>query len=143
MIRFGRRLETRLTHDRNLGVARAFLAAYWRADLVAAMALCAPGAVIELARSLPIATPAPIADVLPLIFRDVYPRFEGHRFDVTIDATLADSERVLVEYTARGRLKTGSSFECGYAAVLMFNAGQIERLRMYTDTRYVAAALMS
>jgi ketosteroid isomerase-like protein len=136
-------LNTPAVAERNLQAARNFLHAYWRADLAAALALCAPGAVIELARSLPIATPAPVADILPLIFRDVYPRFEGRRFDVTIDSTLAGEAQVLVEYTARGRLTSGTEFECGYAALLMFAAGLIERLRMYTDTRYVAAALMS
>ena len=123
--------------------ARAFLEAYWRADLAGALALCAPDAVIVLARSLPIVTPAPVAEILPRIFRDVYPRFEGGRFDVTIDQMLSEGQGVLVEYTARGKLTNGTGFECGYAAVLEFVAGKIERLRMYTDTRYVAAALMS
>ncbi|HEY3655298.1 MAG TPA: nuclear transport factor 2 family protein [Steroidobacteraceae bacterium] len=132
-----------MSPGQNLNSAREFLTAYWRADLAAALAHCAPGATIELAKSLSLVTPAPVADVLPRIFRDVYPRFEGGRFDVNIDATLADEERVLVEYTARGRLTTGSPFDCRYAAVLEFAAGKIERLRMYTDTRYVAAALMS
>ena len=109
----------------------------------AALALCASGAVIVLARSLPLVTPAPVAEVLPRIFRDVYPRFEGGRFDVTIDRVLSDEQGVLVEYTARGKLTNGTLFDCGYAAVLEFVAGKIERLRMYTDTRYVAAALMS
>jgi ketosteroid isomerase-like protein len=123
--------------------ARAFLEAYWRADLTGALALCASGAVIVLARSLPIVTPAPIAEILPRIFREVYPRFEGGRFDVTIDHMLSEGQGVLVEYTARGKLTNGTGFECGYAAVLEFVAGKVERLRMYTDTRYVAAALMS
>lgn len=56
---------------------------------------------------------------------------------------LCDADGVLVEYTARGKLTNGSLFECSYAAVLEFVAGKIERVRMYTDTRYVAAALMS
>ena len=123
--------------------ARAFLEAYWRADLPGALGLCAPGATVELARSLPIVTPAPVAEILPRIFRDVYPRFEGGRFDVTIDRTISDDQGVVVEYTARGKLTNGTLFECGYAAVLEFVAGKIERVRMYTDTRYVAAALMS
>jgi ketosteroid isomerase-like protein len=128
---------------RNPEAARAFLEAYWRADLASALALCSSGAVIVLARSLPIATPAPVADILPMIFRNVYPRFEGGRFDVSIDRMLSDEQGVLVEYTARGKLVNGTLFECGYAAVLEFAAGKIERVRMYTDTRYVAAALMS
>jgi ketosteroid isomerase-like protein len=127
----------------NADAAQGFLEAYWRADLTGALTLCSPGAVITLARSLPIVTPAPVAEILPRIFRDVYPRFEGGRFDVTIDRVLSDEQGVLVEYTARGKLTSGSSFECGYAAVLEFGAGKIERLRMYTDTRYVATALMS
>jgi ketosteroid isomerase-like protein len=122
--------------------ARSFLQAYWRADLPGALAKCSPNALIELARSLPIATPAPIADILPQIFKNVYPKFEGGRFDVTIDSTLEDDERVLVEYTARGKLTTGVLFECGYAAVFQFVDGAIVRVRMYTDTHYVAAALM-
>lgn len=117
--------------------------AYWRADLTGALALCTSDAVIVLARSLPIVTPAPVAEILPRIFREVYPRFEGGRFDVTIDHMLSEEPGVLVEYTARGKLTNGTGFECGYAAVLEFAAGKIERLRMYTDTRYVAAALMS
>ena len=78
-----------MSPGQNLNSAREFLAAYWRADLAAALAHCAPGATIELAKSLPLVTPAPVADVLPRIFRDVYPKFEGGRFDVSIDATLA------------------------------------------------------
>lgn len=127
----------------NTESALSFLEAYWRADLAAALALCTPDATIVLARSLPIATPAPVADILPMIFRDVYPRFEGSRFDVSIDRMMADEQGVLVEYTARGKLKNGSVFECAYAAVLEFSDRRIARLRMYTDTRYVAAALMS
>jgi ketosteroid isomerase-like protein len=123
--------------------ARAFLEAYWRADLAGALALCTADAVIVLARSLPIVTPAPVAEILPRIFREVYPRFEGGRFEVTIDHMLSEGQGVLVEYTARGKLTNGAGFECGYAAVLEFVAGKVERLRMYTDTRYVATALMS
>ena len=123
-------------------LARCFLQAYWRADLTGALARCGPNALIELARSLPIATPAPIATVLPLIFKNVYPKFEAGRFDVTIDSMLEDDERVLVEYTARGKLTTGVLFECGYAAVFQFLNGAIVRVRIYTDTSYVAAALM-
>jgi len=122
--------------------AHAFLQAYWRADLQSALAHCQPGAVIELARSLPIATPAPVADILPLIFNNVYPKFTGGCFDVTVDSTLEQNNRVLVEYTARGKLVAGGSFECGYATVFEFVDGAVARLRMYTDTRYVAAALM-
>lgn len=122
--------------------ARTFLQAYWRADLEGALKECHPEATIELARSLPIATPAPIATILPLIFNNVYPKFENRRFDVTIDSTLEADSRVLVEYTARGKLVSGASFDCGYAAVFEFLNGDIARIRMYTDTRYVAAALM-
>jgi ketosteroid isomerase-like protein len=50
---------------------------------------------------------------------------------------------VLVEYTARGKLTNGNGFDCSYAAVLDFAAGKIKCVRMYTDTRYMAAALMS
>lgn len=132
-----------MTRMSNPESARAFLEAYWRADLSGALGLCTSGATVELARSLPFVTPAPVAEILPRIFRDVYPRFEGGRFDVTIDRMISDEQGVVVEYTARGKLTNGTLFGCGYAAVLEFVAGKIERVRMYTDTRYVAAALMS
>lgn len=57
----------------NPEAARAFLEAYWHADLPAALALCASGAVIVLARSLPLVTPAPVAEVLPMIFEMFIP----------------------------------------------------------------------
>jgi ketosteroid isomerase-like protein len=104
---------------------------------------CSPDAVIELARSLPIATPAPVSVVLPLMFRDVYLRFEDQRFESEIVSTLADEDRVVVEYVSRGRLATGCPFECGYAVVFGFIAGQIAKIRAYADTRYVAAALIA
>jgi ketosteroid isomerase-like protein len=132
-----------LSRIQNLTAARDFLAAYWRADLTAALTHCTPAATIELAKSLPLTTPARLADVLSRIFREIYPRFQGAKFDSTIEATLADEHSVLVEYTARGLLTSGSTFECRYAAVFEFTAGKIGRLRMYTDTRYVADALMS
>src|ERR1700757_4150399 len=106
--------------DNRPEAARGFLGAYWRADLAAALDFCAPNAVIVLARSLPIPTPAPVGEILPLIFREGYPRFKGGAFDVTVDRTFAEGDTVLVEYTARGKLVTGSQFECGYAAILDF-----------------------
>jgi ketosteroid isomerase-like protein len=132
-----------LSRIQNLTAARDFLAAYWRADLMAALTHCTHAATIELAKSLPLITPACIADVLPRIFREIYPKFQGAKFDTTIDATLADEHSVLVEYTARGLLRSGSAFDCRYAAVFEFTAGKIGRLRMYTDTRYVAEAFTS
>ena len=124
--------------------ALGFLGAYWRADLAGALSFCSADAAIVLARSLPIATPAAVREILPIIFREVYPRFEGSRFDVTVERALREGESVVVEYTARGRLTNGAVFECDYVAVLDFDgSGKIGRVKMYTDTRYVAAALMS
>jgi len=127
----------------NLRVCREFLEAYWRADLAGALQCCTPDSVIDLARSLPIRTPAPISVVLPLMFRDIYVRFENQRFESEIVASIADDDRVLVEYVARGKLTTGCPFECGYAVVFDFVAGQIAKIRAYADTRYVSAALLA
>ena len=38
---------------------------------------------------------------------------------------------------------SGAEFVCDYVAVLEFSGGKIARAKMYTDTRYMAAALMS
>jgi ketosteroid isomerase-like protein len=131
------------TEPFNLRVCREFLAAYWRADLAHALQWCSPDSMIDLARSLPIRTPAPVSVVLPLMFRDIYVRFENQRFDSEIVGAIADEDRVLVEYVARGKLATGCPFECGYAVVFDFVKGQIAKIRAYADTRYVSAALIS
>jgi len=131
------------TEPFNLRVCREFLAAYWRADLARALQWCSPDSVIDLARSLPIRTPAPVSVVLPLMFRDIYVRFENQRFDSEIVGAIAGDDRVLVEYVARGKLTTGCPFECGYAVVFDFVAGQIAKIRAYADTRYVSAALLA
>jgi ketosteroid isomerase-like protein len=133
----------RVAASSNLRASIAFLDAYWRADLCGALERCSPDAVIDLARALPIRTPAPISVVLPLMFRDVYIRFEEQRFDSEIVGSVADEDRVLVEYVARGKLTTGCRFECGYAVVFDFLAGRIAKIRAYADTRYVAAALIA
>jgi ketosteroid isomerase-like protein len=129
--------------ESNLRVSISFLHAYWRADLSGALEWCAPDGIIDLARSLPIRTPAPISVVLPLMFRDVYIRFEDQRFDCEIMGSITDHKRVLVEYLARGKLTTGCQFECGYAVVFEFASGQIAKIRAYADTRYVAAAFIA
>jgi ketosteroid isomerase-like protein len=121
----------------------AFLNAYWRADLQSALEWCSPNGIIDLARALPIRTPAPISVVLPLMFRDVYIRFEDQRFDSDVTGSLANDDRVLIEYVARGKLTTGCPFECGYAVVFDFSMGQISKIRAYADTRYVAAAFIA
>lgn len=120
----------------------AFLSAYWRADLPAALALCDPEAIIEFPKSISIVTPALIRDVLPGIFGEVYRRFVDARFDVSIDRTLAQGDAVFVEYTASGDLTTGRRFECRYAVVLQVKDERVVFVRQYTDTQYVATELM-
>lgn len=125
----------------NARVARAFLLAYWNADLATALGYCAPDSIIELSRSIPILTPAPASVVLPLMFRDIYTRFKEERFETQITSVLADCDRVLIEYTARGLLATDCEFSCDYAIVFWIQSGLIVRLRAYADTRYIAPLL--
>jgi ketosteroid isomerase-like protein len=129
-----------VTREQNIGLARAFLAAYWLGDLAGALAHCHPESVIDLARSLPILTPAPVSVVLPLMFREVFVKFKEERFDARIDSLIADERRVLVEYTARGTLIYGARpFACAYAVVFAMDDGMIARIRAYADARYVSA----
>jgi ketosteroid isomerase-like protein len=124
-------------------VALAFLSAYWRGELPAALALCWPDAVIELPKSLSIVTPAPIRDVLPGIFADVFRRFVDGNFDIEIERTVAEDDVALVEYRASGALQAGYRFDCRYAAVLKVADERILLFRQYTDTQYIAATLLS
>lgn len=122
-------------------VAKSFLAAYWKADIATALRYCEPDSVIELSRSIPILTPAPVTVVLPLMFRDIYTRFKNEHFEAEIDSVLAGENSVLVEYTARGTLANNCDFECAYAVVFWLRNRLIHRLRVYSDTRYIAPLL--
>jgi ketosteroid isomerase-like protein len=125
------------------GVALAFLQAYWRGDLVAALGCCTSSASMELPPSVPIDTPARIAELLPVIFRGVYSRFCGGRFDVLVENVISERLTTLVEYIATGRLVNGRDFRCRYAMVLTIQHGKVAFARSYTDTQYVAAELLS
>ena len=124
-------------------VAMRFLEAYWAGDLERALAACAPGAMIELPPSVPLRSPAPISEVLPTIFASVYPRFIGRRFDIRIDRCIPDETAVVIEYTATGRLTNGRHFECRYLVVVEVEGDGVRLFRPYTDTKYVAAELLS
>lgn len=135
----------RLEHGRSESedVALAFLHAYWRADLEDALAHCTEGALMELPASVPMRTPAKVADLLPAIFHEIYPRFRGGRFDVRIDNVVSAQSSVVVEYLATGSLVNGREFRCRYVMVLTVRNRKIEFARSYTDTRYVTAELLA
>jgi ketosteroid isomerase-like protein len=125
------------------GVALTFLQAYWRGDLAAALGCCTSTASMELPPSIPIETPARIADLLPVIFRGVYSLFGDGRFDVLVENVISERSTTLVEYIATGRLVNGRDFRCRYAMVLTIQHGKVAFARSYTDTQYVAAELLS
>lgn len=129
--------------DSTEGVALTFLKAYWRGDLAAALGCCTSTARMELPPSIPIVTPARIADLLPVIFRGVYSRFSGGRFDVLVENVISERSTTVVEYIATGHLVNGRDFRCRYAMVLTVEHGKVAFARSYSDTQYVAAELLS
>ena len=116
-------------------VALAFLQAYWRGDLAAALSYCTPAAKLELPQSGPVVTPAPMSDVLPMIFDRIYPRFVGGRFDVQMENIVSERSLSVVEYIAAGRLNNGREYRCRYAMVLTVRGGKVAFARQYTDTQ--------
>jgi ketosteroid isomerase-like protein len=137
--------------DRETDSARStalqFLEAYWRADFEGALAVCTPNACIEAPLALPqsvaSSSPAALAEVLPIIFTKVYPRFVGSRFAIQIDRVLTDDSTVVVEYTATGSLVSGRPFHCRYLVIVEIDGGKVRRFRPYTDTKYIDAELFS
>jgi len=123
--------------------ALEFLEAYWRADIDGALAVCTPDASIELPPSVAIASPAPIAEVLPIIFTRVYPRFVDSRFGIQIQRVLADETAVVVGYTATGSLVNGRSFHCRYLVIIEIEGDKVRRYRPFTDTKYIDAELFA
>jgi len=122
-------------------VALQFLDAYWRADLEGALAICTPGASIELPKSVALASPAPLAEILPIIFTKVYPKFVESRFVIQIDRVISDDSATVVEYTASGSLVSGRPYHCRYLVMIEIEGGKVSRVRPYTDTKYVDAEL--
>lgn len=123
--------------------ALRFLEAYWRADLESALAVCAPDATIELPTSAAIASPAPLATVLPMIFTKVYPRFAQSHFEIQINRVISDELAAVVEYTASGSLVNGRPFHCRYLVMIEIEGGKVNRFRPYTDTKYLDAELFA
>jgi len=123
--------------------ALRFLEAYWRADLESALAVCTPDAAIELPSSTAIASPAPIATVLPMIFTKVYPRFVQGHFEIQIDRVMSEEAATVVEYTATGSLVNGRLFHCRYLVMIEVEGGKVNRFRPYTDTKYIDAELLA
>ena len=120
-----------------------FLEAYWRADLACALGVCAPHAEIDLPQSVSLPSPAPLAEVLPLIFANVYPRFVDGTFSIAVERILSDQRSVVVEYTASGPLVSGRTFHCRYLVLIEVVDGLVVRFRPYTDTKYIDAALFA
>jgi ketosteroid isomerase-like protein len=127
----------------NGAVALRFLDAYWKADLDRALGECTSTSVIELPGSALLPTPAALADVLPVIFGRVYPRFVGRTFSVTVERCLSDASVAIVEYRATGDLVNGRRFDCRYLAVLEVADGRVCRFRPYTDTKYIEVELLA
>ena len=123
--------------------ALAFLQAYWRGDLEEALANATADAVIDLPRSIPLPSPAPLAQVLPLIFERVYSCFVGGHFEIDLERCLMDGSVVIVEYIASGDLVSGGAFSCRYLVVLDMQEGRVARFRPYTDTKYVDRQLFA
>lgn len=122
--------------------ALAFLQAYWRGNLEDALANATTDALIELPHSVPLPSPAPLAQVLPVIFGRVFSCFVNGRFDIHIERCLVDGGAVIIEYTATGDLVSGRVFQCRYLVVLEMRAGRVARFRPYTDTKYVHDELL-
>jgi ketosteroid isomerase-like protein len=122
--------------------ALQFLQAYWAADLRRALAACAPAATISFPPTAPFENPAPIETILPRIFAQVYTRFVGGRFDVTVDRRWTGGSTTFVEYTARGDLVTGDRYVCQYLAILEIHHGKVAKWKTYTDTKYVFDKLL-
>jgi ketosteroid isomerase-like protein len=116
-----------LITDSTEGVGLAFLQAYWRGDLAAALGCCTSSTSMELPPSIPVQTPARIAGLLPVIFRGVYSRFSGGRFDVLVENVISERSTTLIEYIATECLVNGRDFRCRYAMVLTVEHGKDAR----------------
>jgi ketosteroid isomerase-like protein len=123
--------------------ALAFLQAYWRGDLAAALSYCTGTAKLELPQSGPLETPALMVDVLPVIFEQIYPRFVGGRFDIQMENIVSERSLSVVEYIAVGRLNNGHDYRCRYAMVLTVKDGKVAFARQYADTHYVVSELLA
>ena len=115
-----------------------FLRAFWRGDVDASMALACDDAEFVFARSLPYPRRCQLREALQRIVDGLFAAFDPPgRFDVEIRHVLAEGDVVMVEYSARGRLANGRSYENDYVMAFTLKDGRIHEQRAYTDTLHL------
>lgn len=116
----------------------AFLRAFWRGDVSAALAFATDDAKFVFARSLPYPRECPLGEALTLIVDGLFAGFDPPGgFEVTVRHALAGGEQVTVEYSARGRLANGRDYANDYVMASTLRDGRIAEQRAYTDTLHL------
>jgi ketosteroid isomerase-like protein len=116
----------------------AFLRAFWRGDVDAAVALSTPDAKFVFARSLPYPRECPLREALTQIVDGLFAAFDPPgRFDVTVQHALCVGDQVTVEYSASGRLGNGRDYANDYVMAFTLRDGRIAEQRAYTDTLHL------
>jgi ketosteroid isomerase-like protein len=126
----------------------AFLTAFWAADLDAAFVHLAPGATFRFAPSMPYAAERgrdwDAREALARIVADLFATFDADGpLKVELTGTLVEGTEVAAQYTARGTVRGGRTYENDYLMRLSIDeAGLIARLQPYNDTRLLYSLML-
>lgn len=119
-------------------VATGFLEAFWRGDIPAALARCAPDAVWTLQASLRADQQVPVPMAIEFLMTRLVSGFAPESgYTVTFHNAIAEGGEVAVEYSAAGRTRSGGHYTNDYLVRFTVRDGLIVSVRPYFDTHRV------
>jgi uncharacterized protein len=119
-------------------VAVGFLEAFWRGDIPAALAACAPDAVWTLQASLRPERHVPVPVAIDFLMSRLVSGFAPESgYTVTFRNAIAEGDEVAVEYAAAGRTRAGDHYSNDYLVRFTVRDGRIVSVRPYFDTHRV------
>ncbi len=124
-------------------IAHEFLRAFWDGEPERGFALCADDARWTFQKSLR----SPRHEAVPAAVRWLNDKLVAgfdpdSGYTVSVDNLIAEGEEVAIEYSARGRTRSGKTYENNYLVRFTVRDGRIASIRPYFDTHYVHRTLV-
>lgn len=124
-------------------VALAFLQSFWDGDPERGLELCTEDALWTFQRSLPYPRTASIPEALEHLNSTLITGFDPDSgYTVEVHNAIDDGgEEAAIEYSAKGKTKSGLIYENDYLVRMTVRDGKIQSVRPYFDTHRVHKVL--
>lgn len=119
-------------------IARQFLEAFWAGEPERGYALCSSDALWTFQKSLREPRTASIQEAVEWLNTKLVAEFDPESgYTVDVHNSIAEGEEAAIEYTARGKTRSGEIYENNYLVRFTIRDGLIISVRPYFDTHYV------